>query len=224
MACVVKGYEAALEKEQFARNVAYLDQPVIVCGEPLRNITPHLLTLLTVMRTPFYCGGKYSHAHVAQFLWACHVDYSPRSWWNRRRMTLRTSQLDLQKCGQDIAEFLDLTFMDAPKGNGKSDKPIASDTAWLVYRFRNTPWNQSEQVTIHTPFRKLYQELRCWLKDQGEIVVNPSDLLKSDWLGKLQVEVDEGRLDQEDLDAWNEAFREGPESFEAWKKAYFGRN
>lgn len=223
MSCVVQGYDAALAQEQYARNVAYLDQPVIVCGEPLRNITPHLLTVLTVMRTPFYVGGNYTRVHVAQFLWACHVDYSPRSWWRRRGVIRRASRLDLQQAGDDIAAFMDLTFMDAPKG-GKSEKPIASDTAWLVYRFRNPPWNQSEKVTIHTPFRKLYQELRCYQKEHGEIVVNDSDKLKSSWLEKLQDAVDKGEIQQGDLDAYNAAWRAGPKAFEEWRKVYFGRN
>lgn len=224
MGCVVKGYDERIAQEQIARNVAYLDQPEMVCGEPLRNITPHMHTVLSVMRTPFIHGGNFNRAHVAQFLWACHVDYSPRSWWRRRTMTKRTSRLSLEVCYEDIAKFLDLTFMDAPRGTSKGEKPIASDTAWLVYRFRNPPWNQSEQVTLHAPFRKLYQELRCWQKENGETIVNPSDAMKSEWLEKLQTEVNEGRLDQSDLDAWNQAFREGPESFEAWQRAYFGRN
>lgn len=206
MSCVVQGYEEEVEREQLARNVAYLDQPEIVCGEPLRNITPHLLALLTVTRTPFYFGGTITHAHLAQFLWACHRDYSPRAWWKRRQLIHRASRLDLAKANEEISAFIELTFMDMPRG-GDAEKPIASGTAWLVYRFRNPPWNQAEQITLHTPFRKLYQELRCWQREQGEHIASKSDIKKSNWLDDVQRALDSGEITQAQLDAWNAKHR-----------------
>lgn len=202
MGCVVQGYEEEVAKEQLARNVAYLDQPEIVCGEPLRNITPRMLALLTVMRTPFYFGGNFTHAHVSQFLWACHRDYSPTAWWKRRQLRKRTSRLGLEQAEKEISAFIDLTFMDMPRGAGQ-EKPIASGTAWLVYRFRNPPWNQSESVTLDTPFRKLYQELRCWMREHGEGVDNKSDKRKATWLEQLNEELKAGRITQKELDEWN---------------------
>jgi len=192
-----------LEREQLARNVIYLRQPVIVCGEPLNNITPHLLTVLTVMRTPFYYGGKFNHGHVAQFLWACHVDYSPRAWWKRHQLIKRASRLDLESAAKEIDDFIALTFMDAPKSGNSKEKPIAADIAWLVYRFRHDPWRQSRDVTIHTPFRELYQELRCWKKEHTEeYIENKSDKHIADWSEQVNAMLKDGRITQAQLDAY----------------------
>ncbi len=223
MPSCVQGYDEELERERIARNIVYLDGPVIVCGEPLRNLTPHLLVTLTVARSPFLVGGHPALAHVAQFLWACHANYAARSWWKRRRLIKLISRFDLSDAVNDIHEFLDLTFMDTPSSIGKSEKPIASDVAWLIYRFRNPPWNQAEAVTMHTPFRKLYQELRCWQKENGAQVNNRSDIKKSTWLQQLNEAVGRGEISQADVDGWNRAWREGPEAFAKWQAEYKSR-
>lgn len=206
MGCVVKGYDEALEREVIARNVAYLDQPVIVCGEPIKNLTPYLFTVLLVSKCPFYIGGNCTLGSVAQFLWTLHVDYSPCSWWRKRQLIKRVAKLRLEDCIKDISDYFDLTFIDSPI-DPKKEKPIASDAAWLVYRFRNAPWNQPEQVTLHMPFRKIYQELRCWQKERGEEVNNRSDKLKGGWLQELNDALRRGDITQEQLDEWNKKQR-----------------
>lgn len=203
MPCVVQGYESEVEQEQLKRNLVYLDQFEIVCGEPIRNITPRSQALLSAMRTPFLAGGAITPAIVAQFLWALHRDYAPSAWWKRRQLRKRLSRIPLDECASQIQAFIDLTFMDAPTG-GKEEKPIASSIAWLVYRFRHDPWRMSEQETANTPLRKLYQELRCWERENERIPANRSDLLKADWLGKLNAWLAEDPVaNQKILDEWN---------------------
>lgn len=210
MACVIQGYEDAVDREQLARNLVYLDQCETVCNEPIRNITPRSLALLNAMRTPFLTGGKITAATVSQFIWALHRDYSPRSlkaWWKRRQLRNRLAKLSLEFCMGEIQAFIDLTFMDAPTG-GKEEKPIASNIAWLIYRFRHDPWRMSEQETSNTPLRKLYQELRCWERENDKTPANRSDILKTDWLNDLNAWLAEDPIaNQRILDAWNEKNR-----------------
>lgn len=182
-----------LEREQLARNTIYLGQPYTVCGEPLHNITPYLLSVLTVARNPFAIGGSIRLAHVAQFLWALHVDYSPSAWWKKRQLMKRASRLEIHSSVAEIQSFLEITFMDQPHGISK-EKPIASDTAWLVFRFRHEPWGMKKEETIHTPFRELYQELRCWRRENTEdYIENPSDTHIKTYGEKINEALEKGR-------------------------------
>lgn len=212
MSCVIQGYEAEVDREQLARNLVYLDQCETVCGEPIRNITPRSLALLNAMRTPFLAGGRITPAVVSQFIWALHLDYSARSWWKRYWLRKRLGKLSLEFCSQEIQAFIDLTFMDAPTG-GKEEKPIASNIAWIIYRLRHDPWRMLEQETSNTPLRKIYQELRCFERENDKTPANRSDILKTDWLNKLNAWLAEDPVNhQHELDAWNEknrAIKEG---------------
>lgn len=202
MACVIHGYDEALEREQDARNLVYLDQPEIVLGQPLKNLTPHLLAVLTAIKSPFHVGGAFTQTHVAQFLWALHLHYSPTDKRGRDYMAHVASHFSLEQCRDEIAAFMDLQFMDMPRG-GKEEKPIASSVAWLVFRFRHEPWGMKEPEIVHTPLRKLYQELRCWMRENEQPVHNQSDLLKSDWLTRVNEALRNGTLKQSELDEWN---------------------
>lgn len=212
MPCAIQGYEAEVEQEQLKRNLVYLDQFEIVCGEPIRNITPRLQAILNAMRTPLLNGGAIAPAIVAQFIWALHRDYEPGAWWKRRQLRNRLSRIPLEDCVHEIEAFMDLTFMDAPVG-GREEKPIASSIAWLVYRFRHDPWRMSEYETSNTPLRKLYQELRCWERENEKTPANRSDILKTDWLNRLNAWVQEDPVNnQRELDEWNARTRAARES------------
>lgn len=228
-ACVVQGYEAEVEQEQIARNLVYLDQPEIVLGETICNITPHFLAVLSAIKTPFYCGGPFDHKHVAQFLWSLHRDYSPNDKRTPRGILARVLGIPLEQCRNEIAAFMDLTFMDMPRG-GKEEKPIASGIAWLIYRFRHKPWEMCEEETKHTPLRKLYQELRCFERENEQVVANKSDQKKATWLQALNEALRTGAITQAQLDEWNVKCRELREGdidrvqFDQWRATAFERN
>lgn len=207
MPCAVAGYEDEVAQEQLARNLVYLDCPETVLGELVRNITPHLLAVLTAIQSPFITGGPIRYPHIAQFIWALHRDYSPNSWWKRYLLTNRLNAFSLEESVRGINAFLDLTFMDAPQ-SGKDEKPIAANVAWLIYRFRQEPWRMTEEQTKHTPLRKLYQELRCFERENGEIPQNKSDKKIAEWLQRIQKWIDEDPKEhQKELDAWNARHR-----------------
>ncbi len=71
----------------------------------------------------------------------------------------------------------------------------------------------TEQETSNTPLRKLYQELRCWERENEKTPANRSDMLKTDWLNRLNAWLAEDPVgNQRILDAWNEknrAIKEG---------------
>lgn len=222
MSCVIQGYESEVKQEQLARNLVYLDQFETVCGEPVYNVTPRLLATLNAIRTPFISGGTISRPIIAQFIWALHKDYSPRALWKRKCLRSRLARIPIDDCVKEIQAFIDLTFMDAPTG-GKEEKPIASNIAWMVYRFRHAPWNMREEETANTPLRKLYQELRCWEREQGETPANRSDIKKAAFLVNINEWLKENPArNQVILDDWNKQVRDlankeiTPEQFTAW--------
>lgn len=206
MGCVVPGYVEEVEEESLKRNLVYLGQCETVCGAPIRNITPHLLAILSAMRTPFLHGGDITPSVVAQFIWALHRDYSPSGWWKRRQLRKRLAKLPLEQCALEIFAFIELTFMDRPQG-GKEEKPIASSIAWLIYRFRHDPWRMRERETSNTPLRKLYQELRYWERENEKTPANKSDMKKASWLQRVNDALQSGELTQKELDEWNERNR-----------------
>lgn len=226
MQCAAKGYDEALAQEQYARNVAYLGLPEYVCGEPLNNVTPWLLDKLTVANSPFIVGGKVTWEKVAEFLWALHVDWRKPAWYrfgmrrSKKRLALKCAGMNLEYAMEEIQRFLTLTDMDAPRG-GKAERPIASNTAWLVYRFRNEPWRMTQEQTLHTPLRLLYQELRCWTREHTEeTITNPSNVKIQEWQEGINRALAEGKITQEHLDEYNAACRKGADAVEALRKRW----
>lgn len=173
----------------------------------MRNITPQLLAVLISIKSPFYVGGEYTYPHVAQFLCALHAEDLEPDAENIRRMLQSASRFTLSECARQIKDFIDLTFLDAPKSSGTPEKPIASEIAWLRYRFRGKPFEMEFDEIMETPLRILYQELRCWQKENGVHVSNPSDKLSRSWLEQVQHYLSTGELTQADLDEFNERMR-----------------
>jgi hypothetical protein len=209
----------AIRREQRLRNAAYLRTHEIICGERVKNLTPYLMAVLSAIESPFLCGGGISHAHCSQFIWAIHESYLTPGWhanWRKSNICKRLASYSLPNKVEAIQAFLDITFLDGEKRIGKQERQIVSDCGWLVYRFHESPWNYSEETTLHTPIRILYQELRAWTRFHTDIhVANQSDIKISDWMDKVNKQ----------RELWHTSGgREGisPERWEAYQRKYFG--
>jgi len=195
----VHEYFETVEREQSSRNLIYLDQPETVCGVRLNNVTPYLLGVLTAISSPFLGSGSFCITDIERFLWALSVDYGATDAKGRKRIIKHVSTLNPEKAAEECFEFMALTFMDA-SGGGKKEKPIAAAVSWLVYTFRQDPWNFDEQTTLHSPLRKLYQELRVHRKYNGGTVMNKSDAAKSDWAKLVNDWVHEDGISEDESD------------------------
>lgn len=225
-------HAAAVAREQRLRNIAFLRLPVTVCGEELHDITPHSLAVLTVARSPFICGGAITHSAVLVFLWALNVRYAScgfRAWSYRRKLARKIYRMNLAYAAGEIERFVADTFMDAPCGTGKPELPVASDTAWMVYRFETGAWRRPAEVTMHTPFRILYQELKCYLREHTEQpIISPSNKFiatMGDVINECRRRYDAGEREpfeingrmetpfsQERLNEWNDKWRKEREN------------
>lgn len=179
---MIPGYDEAVAKEQRLRELAYLGVPWDACGIKVKQITPHLLTMLSASGNPFVCGGVPLGVHVTQFLWLLSPDYSTSAWamWRFRR---KVRKLDLVSLATSIQEFVQVTFMDQP--NGRLSVPYACSSAWIEHRmWKDYGWKW--EYTKGQPLRRIYGLLRCKAQDAGVVLINSlSDKKRQDYLDSI---------------------------------------
>jgi len=185
----IPGYDEALAEERRIREEAFLDRPHTICGFKINQITPRLLAVLNLVRTPFIFGGAITEARIAQFLWILSAEYTPDA---EKRNSFIESLLkslggDFDAAIEEIESFLDDTFLDAPYGGaGPKEAPYVCSIAWTVYSMAKAPFGWDEARTMDTPLRKSWQLIRCRALDNGATLVNrKSDGVTNEWGGKL---------------------------------------
>jgi len=166
-------FEEAVAQEAWERAGAYVDAPSLVCGVPIRQATPLDWARLGYARNPFAVGGIPSHPACAQFLFLLRADVETSERKARKRMTQVTcdlAMLPLSMACEQIEEYLAITFRDSSGGSAHG-APIAISTAWMEYRMQVTFGWPSDR-TLNTSMRRIFALVRCWQKEQGEIVTN----------------------------------------------------
>jgi len=195
----IPGFERALSQERSERNLAYLSRTEKVLGEPVLQITPLLLCSLVEIRSPFLVGGGLNYPQVAQFLCALSPLNDASSPSNIRRLYESIARFPLQQCESEIEAFLAVTFRDQPRGSGPDGAPVASSAAALEYRMKVT-FGWDRELTLNTSLRIIYQQLRLWQQEQGQIVINTlSQRTKADWQKTLQAALDSGQITVEQI-------------------------
>lgn len=202
----IPGYNDALAEERRIREEAFLDLPHSICGLKIHQLTPRLLTRLNLVRTPFIFGGDITDARVAQFLWILSLDYAPDKAVRDVfiESLLKSLGGNLESAIDEIEEYLDDTFLDAPHGGGgASTAPYVCSIAWIVYSMAKEPFRWDEARTMDTPLRKSWQLIRCRALDNGATLVNrKSDSVTNEWGGKLNA-----MLNSDDEEDRKEAMR-----------------
>lgn len=180
---IIPGYEEALASERRAREEAYLDAPHFICGVKLRQITPRILARLFAVETPFLGAGEQTDAHAAQFLWACHWDYT-QDIHERSKFLKYIRGIDYDRAVLAVREFIKLTFIDAPTGS--DGVPYVCSLAWFEYAMHKVMGWPSD-YTLDQPMRRIYQLIRCQQISNGDVMVNRiSDKVRGDWLASIQ--------------------------------------
>lgn len=124
-------------------------------------------------RNPFAVGGIPSYPACAQFAFLLRAEVETSERKAIKRMTEITrglAMLPLSMACDQIEDYLAITFRDSTGGSG-GGAPIAISTAWMEYRMKLTFGWESER-TLNTSMRRIFGLVRCWQKEQGEIVVN----------------------------------------------------
>lgn len=192
-------------QEDTWRELAFIDEPREICGEPVRTLTPHDVILLQGIASPlFYTDQPLRPAHVLQFIWALHLD-------NRgnplRRLYKRARFIQRHKyCNVDseafktrllaVDAYLREMYVDAPPGKAKDNaetrRPLG--VCWIASLLTaiGDVFGSTDPLTGRplgqTPLPRLFQYLKSIrARAQGDKFKDyaPSDALLSEYLEEL---------------------------------------
>lgn len=198
----IPGFDESVAQEQRERNESYLDISSIIGDIPIRQMTPMDMVRLTYGRNPYLTGsGAITHPAAAQFIFQLAV--TPV---NSISSALESvAKFTIEELDDDISAYMDLTFRDQNGSASDSDAPIACSVAWLEYRMSCKPFEWDRERTLSSPLRLIWQQIRCWQAEQGEVVKNRLSGANTDqFLCEVQRRINEGTLTQADLDKMNE--------------------
>lgn len=187
------------QREEGRREQAFLDLPHVICGEPLRAMTPRDLLLLNGVNSPFVCPIEPKPEDVLVFFWLLHVENDKTQSWRTRRkrdkMIRRLAPQPYETLVGSCIDYVEEIFMDAGTNGGVSNserRPLG--TCFLAPLIINialeTSWSQ--QDILGTPLPRLFQYMKAIRarKDGKEFVDHsPSDLLTSEFLKELSCPV-----------------------------------
>lgn len=192
----IPGYVEELEREARLRRSAFLGLNYEICGIEIQNLTPFLLARLRTIGTTYLDGGDCTIAETLKFLWLLSPIFTKED--NIRdafveTATKRLIELDAFDLAiQEINEFIRVTFMDATAGG--DSVPYVIGEAWITYTFMKDPFNWTEEKSMHTPYRKLFQYLRCVKLENGidNLINEFSDPKRDKWLHELRAQWNNG--------------------------------
>lgn len=117
-----------LRRESERQTEAFLDVALTLCGEEVRQMTPHDMLHLDALGNPFIAGSTdgVTLFDCAAFLWQLAVENthttSIANLWRRHRLLRRVAALDLDKTAQAIGEYVDRMLMDTPADRAAAPK------------------------------------------------------------------------------------------------------
>lgn len=136
----IPGYKDAVAKaaarEEAARDFAFIDAPLDICGEPICHLTLRRLLVLFAVRSPFFYAGLIAPEHVAQFLWIVSPLYAAGDRQAQREFTTRVGRrVPFRKARAAIDAYLDIVFLDRPAAGGVKTAAITSFVANFIDEF-----------------------------------------------------------------------------------------
>lgn len=185
----VAGYREAVDAETRGRDVAWLGLNERINGVEVLPFTPRHFLILSLIGSPFICGGAPSPEEAARFLWAVSPGFTEgnlaRARWRRWRFVAGLRRLKWSDTVKGIETYVDAAFADSIGGDG-SKRSYFSCMAGLVDVLA-AEYGWDEQTVLSTPFRKLFQLFRSRQQrhDPEARLTNPSQRLISKHLESL---------------------------------------
>lgn len=193
-------YAKAKRQEDIWRELAFCDTDRLVCGEPVRPLTPQDIVLLQQLGSPFvYPTLEVEPAHILQFLWLLHTAnrgsifrrYYRRNRFIRRMARRKFGPEPYEKMLQECRQFLREMYLDAPasrKGDQET-KPLGVN--WVaslmvaVGRVLGPTDPLTGQSLGEAPLPRLLQYHKVIrARDEGDKFkdFSPSDAIVSEWM------------------------------------------
>jgi len=174
----IPGLAEAIEKEQHARDTAFLELPESVCGFDLKPLTlRHILTLGSI-GSPFMRGGHPMPHDVGAFM--CVVG----GWqgFNRWRKLRKLGRVTFRDAIEQVDAFVKESFQDSPSGSEVESVSYYSFAASLVDLFGHE-YGWAERNILDAPVKRLFQYVKAISRRNGEkILFNPSDRVRREWM------------------------------------------
>lgn len=177
-------YRAAVEREAFVRNVAFLPVTETMCDMEVVPLTIRKWLLLEVVKSPFVVGGLPRPVDLVQFLWCLSPAYAPNRRWRRLLLARRCRRFrgvpEFIQAVDEVREFIREAWQDGPGSSpGEHDVPYYSYAASLVARF-GKEFGWPPDVTMDLNLKIALQLIKA-LKQASQpdcILHNPSDKVR----------------------------------------------
>lgn len=180
----IPGYADAQRREREARDLAFCDWPVPLCGLSVNQFTLTHLLVLGNCDNAFVAGGAPTPEDVAFFLWAVSPEYAPNDAAKRDSFVSEISgRIKYMEACREIAEYMTAAFQDAPPGSDAQNKAYTSFAATFCDLFASEyGWDDSQ--TMRKPVARLFQLYRRIQKraNPKAVLFNPSDRVISRYL------------------------------------------
>jgi len=180
----IPGYAEAQKQEREARDLAFCDWPVPLCGLSVRQFTLTHLLLLGNCDNAFVSGGVPEAEDVAFFLWVVSPDYVPNDVRTRNRFLKRVSRrVKFFAAIAEINDYLKAAFQDSPQGTGVQSKAYTSFAATYCDLFAHE-YGWDDALTMRKPIARLFQLYRRIQKrtNPKAVLFNSSDAVIGKYL------------------------------------------
>lgn len=157
----IPGYAEAQQKEREARDLAFCDWPVPLCGLNVRQFTLTHLLILGNCDNAFVSSRTPEVEDVAFFLWVVSPDYVPNDQTARDRFLNRiASKVKFYAACLEIVGYLNDAFQDAPPTPVTAQsKSYTSFVATYCDLFASE-YGWDDALTMRKPIARLFQLYR----------------------------------------------------------------
>ena len=203
----IPGFQAAVKKERFLRDAAWLDANDILCGEIVVPLSMRRMIWLEQAHNGFICPWRWENddeliGHALALVWFLRPQFRPpsvgetsfiKSWvqaTTEHRFRVRVlGRMDPRALVEEVEEFLADAFMDAPTGGNGSNISGASYAAWPAYvfdKFADAGLTHTPDQILDMPIKRLWQHMRVALARCNDVKLsNPSDEIAVEHIAKL---------------------------------------
>lgn len=156
----------AYRVEEMERELLYLNGKFNVAGVYIPAMNGRSYNMLCAMANPYVFGGREPTIEDAcRLIWTVRLQL-PFPWWQnwrsiskKRNAFLR--KVDLSRVLDDVSEYVDLIFLDAPKGDGggRSGDSIAASVAYVMApMWAHYGWDEGKVLDAPVPI--IYQKMK----------------------------------------------------------------
>lgn len=177
----IPGYAEARHKEQAARDLAFLNLPIPLCGVPVWQMTPRHMLILQRVGNRFIAGGIPRPEDVAGFIWTVSTQYRPGDNATRAEVVAKIA-LPYGDAVLAVRDYVDSAFMDAPANSG-GGKLYTSALVFLVHSLALS-YGWDDEAIMGKPLARLWQYVRHLqtVNNPRAPQFNPSDRVIGEWL------------------------------------------